>query len=274
MKYVAFALVLAFAGTASAAERTPTAVAVDYASGRVLFCQRCDEPAPPSSMSKLMTLELIFRALKQGELRLGDRLRVSQTTWRYARRTNDAKMGIDVGASVRIDDLLKGMIVQSAGDATIVLAEEIAGSEARFAEMMNRRAGELRLTNSHFANARGVTERRQYMSAADIARLCAHIIRTYPAYYRYFALAAFTWGGRQFYNRNALLGTAGVDGLKTGHTLAGGYGLAASSLRGTRRVIVVVNGQPTERAREREAWRLIELGFERLAGGSRGQVAR
>jgi D-alanyl-D-alanine carboxypeptidase (penicillin-binding protein 5/6) len=274
MKPLLLAVALVLPGAAFAADRTGTAVALDYATGRVLACEHCDQPGPPSSMSKLMTLEIVFRELKEGRLRLTDRLRVTQPAWRYARRTNDAKMDLQVGAEVTIEDLVKGVIVQSAGDACVLLAEEIAGSEADFAAMMNDRAGQLGLVNSHFVNARGIAERGQYMSARDIARLSAHLIRSYPAYYRYFGLPMFAWGGKRFYNRNPLLGMSGVDGLKTGHTLAGGYGLAASSLRGKRRVIVVVNGQSSERAREREAWRLIELGFARLTGAARHRAAR
>jgi D-alanyl-D-alanine carboxypeptidase (penicillin-binding protein 5/6) len=273
MKHTAAVLALMMPCAAFAAERTASAIAVDYTSGRVLACERCDLAMPPSSMSKLMTVEIVFQRLKDGRLRLTDRFRVSETAWRRAHRGNDAKIGLEIGSQVTVDDLLKGIVVQSGGDAAIVLAEAIAGGESNFAELMNARAHELGLDDSHFSNARGVAEPGHYMSAYDIARLAAHVIRAYPEYYRYFGLASFAFHGKRFYNRNSLLGMAGVDGLKTGHTLAGGYGVVTSALRGRRRVIVVVNGQETERAREREAWRLIEMGFDRLQAGA-GRAAR
>jgi D-alanyl-D-alanine carboxypeptidase (penicillin-binding protein 5/6) len=275
MKAVVFIAALLLPASAMAADRMASAVAIDYASGQVLACERCDRPAPPSSMSKLMTIELVFQRLRDGRLNLRDRLQVTQSTWRRAHRGNDAKLGLEVGTSVSVEDLLKGIIVQSGGDACLVLAEHIAGGEREFAELMNQRVRQLRLDDSHFANARGVAEPGQYMSARDIARLAGHLIRAYPEYYRYFGLATFVWNGKRFYNRNSLLGMSGVDGLKTGHTIAGGYGVVTSARRGTRRVIVVVNGQPSETAREREAWRLLELGFDRLGGGaSRARAAR
>jgi serine-type D-Ala-D-Ala carboxypeptidase (penicillin-binding protein 5/6) len=275
MRTAVFFAALLVPVSAFGADRTSSAIAIDFTSGNVLACERCERPMPPSSMSKLMTIELVFQRLKDGRLRLGDRLQVTQSTWRRAHRGNDAKIGLEVGSHVTVEDLLKGIIVQSGGDACLVLAEAIAGGEGEFAELMNDRAGELGLRESHFSNARGIAERGQHMSARDIARLAGHLIRTYPAYSRYFGLAMFAWNGKRFYNRNSLLGMSGVDGLKTGHTIAGGYGLVTSAQRGRRRIIVVVNGQPSETAREREAWRLLELGFDRLTGGaSRARAAR
>jgi D-alanyl-D-alanine carboxypeptidase (penicillin-binding protein 5/6) len=274
MKYAAFAFALLVPGAAFAADRVSSAIAVDYASGNILACERCERPVPPSSMSKLMTIELVFKRLKEGRLRLNDSFRVSERAWSRAHRGNDAKIGLQIGSSVTVDNLLKGIIVQSGGDACLVLAEAIGGGEPGFAEMMNTRAGELGLTDSHFTNARGISERGHRMSARDIARLAGHLIRTYPAYYRYFGLASFTWNGQRFYNRNSLLGMSGVDGLKTGHTVAGGYGVVTSAIRGKRRIIVVVNGLSSERARERETWRLIELGFDRMRGGAATHAAR
>lgn len=267
MKATVLMIALLVSGAAAASDVLPSAIAVDYASGEVLYCQRCERSMPPSSMSKLMTIELVFQRLKDGRLWSNDHFQVSHAAWRGAHRDDEAKMGLEVGSRVSIDDLLKGIIVQSGGDAGLVLAEAIAGSEQGFAALMNDRAAELGLEDSHFSNARGLTEAGQYMSAHDIARLAAHILRTYPEYYRYFGLARFAWNGKRFYNRNPLLGMDGVDGLKTGHTAAGGYGLAASALRGGRRVIVVVNGLPSDSARGREARRLLELGFDKLRDG-------
>lgn len=265
---IGIAIALLLPGAAFAADRVSTSIAIDYASGGVLACERCNDPMPPSSMSKLMTVELVFQRLQDGRLRLTDRFRMSENAWRRANRDGQARIGLDVGEMVSVDQLLKGVVVQSGSDAALVLAEAVGDSEAHFAELMNARARELGLQESHFANARGMVESGQYMSAYDIARLAAHIIRTYPDYYRYFGMATFVFNGKRFYNRNSLLGMAGVDGLKTGHTMIGGYGVVTSARRGNRRVIAVVNGLDSERSRERESWRLIEYAFDKLQGGA------
>ena len=243
-----------------------TAIVVDYASGDVLYCQRCEEPVPPSSMTKLMTLELLFQRLQDGDLNLDSRLHVSDRAWRRSRRDDgEARMELDRDSDVQVEDLIKGIIVMSGPDACLVVAEALAGSEADFARAMNDRAAELELTQSHFVNSRGMAEDGHYMSAHDLARLAIHMIVTYPEYYDYFGLVRFTWNGDTQENRNTLLTMdLGVDGLKTGHTTLGGYGLVASTLRNGRRLIVVVNGRRSEHERIDDARRLIERGYREL----------
>ena len=265
------------AGTAQAQPQTTAthALLVDYDTGEALFCKNCDQPMPPSSMSKLMTVELLFQRLKDGRLKPTDTFHVSENAWRQGQKSNESKMWVAVNSDVSIDDLLKGIIVQSGGDACLVVAEALGGSEAAFADMMNERGKELGLTNSHFVNSSGLPDPNHYMSAEDLAKLAAHLIRDYPEYYAYFALPEFTWSNIRQPNRNTLIGlNTGVDGLKTGHTLAAGYGITASSVRDGRRLVLVVNGLKSERERVEEGRRLLDIGYrefksyELLAAGA------
>ena len=252
------------AGTAHAQPQTTAthALLVDYETGEALFCKNCDQPMPPSSMSKLMTVELVFQRLKDGRLKLTDTMHVSENAWRQGQKTNESKMWVAVNSDVSVEDLLKGIIVQSGGDACLVVAEALASSEAAFAEMLNARAKELGLTNSNFVNSSGLPDPNHYMSAEDLAKLAAHVIRTYPEYYHYFVLPEFTWSNIRQPNRNTLIGpNTGVDGLKTGHTNAAGYGITASSIRDGRRLILVVNGLKSERERVEEGRRLFDIGY-------------
>jgi D-alanyl-D-alanine carboxypeptidase (penicillin-binding protein 5/6) len=256
-------------GAALAAIDTPASHAViyDYDSGEVLYCKNCDERMPPSSMSKLMTVELLFQRLKDGRLKLTDTFHVTENAWRQGLQSNESRMFLDLNSDVPIDDLLKGIIVQSGGDACVVVAESIGGSESGFADLENKRAKEIGLTQSHFANSSGMPDPEQYMSAHDLARLAAHLVHDYPQYYPYFAIRDFTWNkdakGKPITqaNRNRLLGSDGVDGLKTGHTDAGGYGMVSSAMRQGRRIITVVNGLTSDNERTSESRRLLDIGF-------------
>jgi D-alanyl-D-alanine carboxypeptidase (penicillin-binding protein 5/6) len=264
MGILIFSLMLAGGSAAQAQIQTDAkqAILVDYDSGEVLFCKACDEPMPPSSMSKLMTVELVFQRLKDGRLKPDTKFHVSVKAWRQGQKDNESKMWVAANSDVAVDDLLKGIIVQSGGDACVVVAEALGGTEDGFAEMENARAKELGLTHSHFVNSSGLPDPGQYMSAEDLAKLAAWIIRTYPDYYPYFALKEFTWSNIRQPNRNTLVDdNIGVDGLKTGHTEAGGFGMVASALRGGRRLIVVVNGMNSEHARIDESRRLLDLGY-------------
>jgi D-alanyl-D-alanine carboxypeptidase (penicillin-binding protein 5/6) len=265
---------LAFGLAASAAAMLPQAVqaeilttakqaiVVDYDSGETLFCKSCEEPMPPSSMSKLMTVELVFQRLKDHRLKPEDTLHVSETAWRQGQKDNESKMWVALNSDVSVDDLLKGIIVQSGGDACVVVAEALGSSEAGFSDMLNARAKELGLAHSHFVNSSGLPDPGQYMSAEDIAKLSSHIVRDYPDYYKYFAIPDFTWSKIRQPNRNTLVDeNIGVDGLKTGHTEVGGYGIVASSLRNGRRLILVINGMKSERERINEARRLLDIGY-------------
>jgi D-alanyl-D-alanine carboxypeptidase (penicillin-binding protein 5/6) len=251
-------------GTVQAQIVSPAAQAVllDYETGEVLYCKACDEQMAPSSMTKLMTVELIFQRLKDGRLSLTDTFPVSERAWRQGQTTNESKMWVELGSQVSVDDLLKGIIVSSGGDACVVVAEALGGTEEAFADMMSSRAEEIGLSNSHFVNSHGIAEPDHYMTAHDIAMLSAHLIREYPEHYHYFAIPEFTWSNIRQPNRNQLLfRNMGVDGLKTGHTEAGGFGIVASAERDGWRLISAVNGLGSEAERNAEAGRLLDVGF-------------
>jgi D-alanyl-D-alanine carboxypeptidase (penicillin-binding protein 5/6) len=195
--------------------------------------------------------------LKLGRLQLNQELPVSEKAWRM----EGSKMFVPLNGSVRVEDLIRGMIIQSGNDACIVLAEGIAGSEDQFVELMNAKAAELGLTNTHYANCTGWPDATQHMSVRDIATLAAHIIRDYPEYYHYDRETSFKYNGIEQQNRNTLVQKGIADGLKTGHTEAGGFGLVASCERGGRRIIVVVNGCTSMHQRAEEAEKLLEWAY-------------
>ncbi|GBD42200.1 D-alanyl-D-alanine carboxypeptidase DacA [bacterium HR39] len=235
------------------------AILMDYRTGQVLFAKNPDEPLPPASMSKLMTAYIVFERLEEGSLSLDDELPVSENAWRMG----GSQMFLEVGQRVKVEDLLRGMIVQSGNDACVVLAEALAGSEKAFAELMNRKARELGLRNSHFTNATGLHDPEHYMSVRDLAILAREIIRRFPQYYKYYSEKEFIFNGIRQFNRNPLLrkGTPGVDGMKTGYVEEAGYGLVVSAERDGRRLILVVTGLESARERAIEAERLLEFGF-------------
>ena len=259
-----FAFLLLFAVTsARAAETIETPAShvliMDYDTGLTLFEKNGDRPMPPASMSKLMTVEILFGKLKAGALKLDDTFLVSEKAWRMG----GSKMFVEVGKQVTIEDLIRGIIVASGNDACIVVAEGIAGSEEAFARMMTERAVELGMANSHFVDSTGLPDPEQYMSPHDLAILAAHLIREYPDYYPYFAETSFTYGIKNPQpNRNPLLYlNMGADGLKTGHTEVSGFGLVGSAVREGRRLILVVNGLSSDQERSAESKRLMDLGF-------------
>jgi serine-type D-Ala-D-Ala carboxypeptidase (penicillin-binding protein 5/6) len=237
------------------------AILLDLQSGQELYAKNPDLQLPPASMSKLMTALMVFERLKEGSLSLDDTMPVSEKAWRMG----GSKMFVEVGSRVRIEDLLRGIIVQSGNDACIVVAEGLGGSEEAFAEQMTRRGRELGLTNSTFTNASGWPEPRHLMTARDLATLARILITDYPEYYGIFAEREFTFSGIRQYARNPLLyGDSGADGLKTGHTNEAGYGLTASAVREGRRLVMVLTGlrRPEDRAREAEG--LLEYGFRQF----------
>lgn len=268
------ALAVAFAGRPAAAQLGQVEtiarqmILMDYDTGAVIFEKNSAEPMPPSSMSKLMTAYMVFEQLAAGKLRLDDSFPVSEKAWRM----QGSKMFVHVGDRVKVEDLLRGVIVQSGNDACIVLAEGIAGTEARFSELMTERAREIGLENSTFRNASGWPDPDHMMTARDLAILAREIIARFPQYYHFYAEKEFTYGvdGASKKpitqgNRNPLLyKDVGADGLKTGHTEAAGYGLTASAKRGDRRLILVVNGLKSMNERSRESERLLELGFSQF----------
>jgi D-alanyl-D-alanine carboxypeptidase (penicillin-binding protein 5/6) len=239
------------------------ALIVDFKTGVVLMEKRADERMPPASMSKIMTAYVVFSFLKEGRATLDDMLPVSEKAW----RTGGSKMFVMVGTRVRLEDLLRGMIIQSGNDACIVLAEGLAGSEEAFVEIMNRKAREIGLTGSHFANVTGLPHPDHYMTARDLATLAKRIITDFPEYYHYDSEKEFTYNGIRQGNRNPLLyKDLGADGLKTGHTEEAGYGLTASVVRDNRRIIMVLTGMRSMKERAQESERLVEWAFREFEG--------
>ncbi|HVY18248.1 MAG TPA: D-alanyl-D-alanine carboxypeptidase family protein [Rhodopila sp.] len=233
------------------------AYAMDYNTGATLLDKQGDDEMPPSSMTKLMTLYIVYSRLKEGRLKLDDELPVSEKAWRM----QGSKMFVQVGTSVRVEDLIRGVVVDSGNDAAIVLAEAIGGSEEQFVEIMNATAKKLGLTHSYFKNCTGWPDPEHHMSCHDIAVLAAAIIREFPMYYHYDSEKTFKYNGIEQQNRNPMVQKGTADGLKTGHTEAGGYGVVASSLRNGRRVILVLNGMATNRERSEDSERLMDWCF-------------
>jgi D-alanyl-D-alanine carboxypeptidase (penicillin-binding protein 5/6) len=229
----------------------------DYDTGATLLEKAADEEMPPSSMTKLMTLYLVYDQLKQGRLKLEDELPVTEKAWRM----QGSKMFVQIGSSVKVEDLIRGVVVQSGNDAAIVLAEAIGGSEEQFVEKMNAKAKELGLTHTFYKNCTGWPDPDQHMCARDIAVLAGHIIRSFPDYYHYDSEKTFRYNGIEQGNRNPMVQKGTADGLKTGHTDAGGYGLVASSKRNDRRVILVLNGMSSMHERAEESERLMDWAF-------------
>jgi D-alanyl-D-alanine carboxypeptidase (penicillin-binding protein 5/6) len=233
------------------------AFVLDYHSGASLMEKNADAEMPPSSMTKLMTIYLVYERLQQGKMKLDDELLVSERAWKMA----GSKMFVQVGTQVKVEDLIRGVIVQSGNDACVVFAEAISGSEEQFAELMNHKAKELGLTNSYFKNSTGWPDPEQHMSCRDIAMLALRIIHDFPEYYHYDSEKTFKYNNIEQGNRNPLVQRGTADGLKTGHTEAGGYGLVASGRRGERRVIVVLNGLDSMHQRAEEGERLMDWAF-------------
>ena len=235
------------------------AILYDVSTDTVLLEKDADMPMAPASMSKLMTVFMVFERLEAGHLSLEDTLPVSERAW----RKGGSRMFVELGSRVTLDELLQGIIVQSGNDACIVVAEGLAGSEEAFAAEMTRRGRELGLTGSTFKNATGWPDEGHLMTARDLATLAQAMIERFPERYsRYYSQTSFTHNGITQRNRNPLLyRDIGADGLKTGHTSISGYGLTASAVRDDRRLILVMNGLESPGQRAREAERLLEWGF-------------
>lgn len=230
---------------------------MDFNSGATLLDKDADGTMPPSSMTKLMTMYIVYGLLKSGRLTLNQELPVSEKAWRM----QGSKMFVPVGGQVRVEDLIRGVVVDSGNDACIVFAEAIAGSEEQFVELMNQKAKEIGLTNTVYKNCTGWPDPEQHMSCRDIATISRRVISEYPEYYHYDGERSFKYGGIEQENRNPLVQKGLADGLKTGHTDAGGFGVVGSALRGSRRVIVVINGLTSMHARREESERLLEWSF-------------
>ncbi len=238
------------------------AVLLDYETGEILYQKNSEEKMIPSSMTKVMTTYIVFERLKNGILNLDDEFTVSEKAW----KKGGSKMFLRHTERVSIDELLNGIIVQSGNDACITVAEGISSSEESFAELMNETAKKIGLTNSNFVNSTGWPDEGHYMSAKDIAVLARQIIKNFPEYYHYFSKEEYKYSNIKQKNRNSLLyRDLGVDGLKTGHTDDGGYGIVVSGENEGRRVLAVVNGLSSEMERADEAERLLNYGFRNFA---------
>ncbi|MBN8983841.1 MAG: D-alanyl-D-alanine carboxypeptidase [Rhizobiales bacterium] len=241
----------------------PTAILIEANSGSVLFEKNADDLRAPSSMMKLMTVEVVFHAIKQGDLKLTDAFKVSENAWRKGGApAGGSTMFAAIHSSVPVDDLLHGAIIQSGNDSCMVLAEGIAGGEKAFAEMMTKRARELGLTRSTFGNSTGLPDPDNKMTVRELSQLARHLIQTYPEFYKLFGQQEFTWNKIRQQNRNPLLKSLeGADGLKTGYTKEGGYGMVGSAVQNGTRLIVAINGLEDKDDRAAEAKKLLEWGF-------------
>ena len=230
----------------------------DYGSGNILAEENSDVSVDPASITKLMTAYTVFNELQSGNISLDDIVTISEKAW----RTPGSRMFVEVGKQVAVEDLLQGMIVQSGNDATVALAEYVAGSEDSFAALMNKHAEEIGLTGSHFMNSTGLPEENHYMTARDIAQLSTLLIRNYPEYYKWYSQKEYTFNDITQHNRNRLLWRdESVDGLKTGHTESAGYCLVTSAEKEGMRLITVVLGTSSDNARTDASQALLNYGF-------------
>ena len=246
-------------------------ILMDFQTGTVLEAKNADTKMPPSSMSKLMTAYLVFEALKTSKLSLDDQLTVSRRAWQEGgAASGGSTMFLDPNSKVKVEDLIKGMIVQSGNDACIVLAEGIAGSEEAFALAMTAKAKDLGLTNSHFVNSTGLPDDGQYMSAKDLALLTKRLIVDFPEYFPIYSETSFTYNNITQGNRNPLLYRvgSGADGMKTGHTSVAGYGLTGTAIRNGRRLVRVANGMDSIKDRDEESAKLLDYGFREFVNKS------
>src|SRR5499425_3063805 len=249
---------LAFDGDA------PTAILIEANSGSVLFEKNADELRAPSSMMKLMTAEVVFHAIKEGTVKLTDEYRISENAWRRGGApSGTSTMFAAINSKVSVDDLLHGAIIQSGNDACIALAEGMAGNERLFAtDVMTKRARELGLTKSTFGNSNGLPDPNNKMTVRELAKLARHIILDFPEFYKLFNEREFTWNKIRQQNRNPLLNSmTGADGLKTGYTKEGGYGMVGSAVANGIRLIVVINGLEDPDDRAQEAKKMLEWGY-------------
>jgi len=244
----------------------PHAVIIDAASGEVLFEKDARNPMPPASMTKIMTAELVFEALRDGTLSPETEFTVSEDAWRRGGvSSGSSTMFLKVGSKASVADLLKGVIIQSGNDACIVLAEGMAGSEDAFAQRMTERARAMGLTSATFRNSTGWPHPEHEISALDLAKLAQKQIEGFPEFYPLYAERDFTWNGIKQGNRNPILGrVTGADGMKTGSTEASGYGLVGSAKRGDDRRIIVINGLDSQSARRETATKLMEAAFSQF----------
>lgn len=271
----AFAVLLCCLGTlqASLAQDAPAfesqakhAILIDAKSGIIFYEKDANTAVPPASMSKLMTQAIVFDALKMGRLKIDQTFVVSENAWRKGGTlARGSTMYAELNSKVSIDNLLHGAIIQSANDACIAIAEGMAGSELGFSLLMDRKAKQLGMTNSSFANSTGLPDPKQRMSVADLARVARYIVNIHPDYFKIYSQPEFTWNKITQANRNPLLKDyPGADGMKTGYTKEAGYGMVGSATRDGRRLIMVVAGLTSIAERKLEAQKLLDWGFNQF----------
>lgn len=259
-----FVLILAPTAQAQLYEtRADTAFLMDAETGTILFSKDPDKLIPPASLAKLMTMEVVFHALKTGRLTMDDTFLVSENAWRTGgAMSGGSTMFAELGSSIRLEDLIQGVIVQSANDGCIIIAEGMAGSEENFAQFMTERARQIGLERSTFVNSTGLPAEGQFVTARELVKLAHHMWSEYPEYYRYYAQPDFTWNRILQRNRNPLLRMdIGADGMKTGFTTESGYGIVGSVERGDRRLFVAMSGMTSEAQRAEEARRILDWGM-------------
>jgi len=239
-------------------------IVVDMETGQVLHDRAADEVRHPASLTKVMTLYMVFDAIESGKLKLSDRLTVSKA----ASRAQPSKLGLKAGSTIKVEDAIRALVTKSANDVAMVIAEKLGGgSEAKFVVKMNAKAKELGMNATTFRNASGLPDKKQVTTARDMAKLAEAVYMDHKARYNYFSLSSFTWGKRKYMNHNELLRKVdGVDGIKTGFTNASGYNLMASAERGGRRVIAIMLGGTTGKSRDAHVRDLIEAAFLEIGG--------
>jgi serine-type D-Ala-D-Ala carboxypeptidase (penicillin-binding protein 5/6) len=257
---------LAQHGTASAppAITASHAILIDYENGSFLYEKAADTPFPPASLTKLMTMELVFQALEERRLSIDEPVLISPYAWKHGGApSHGSTMFASINSRVKVEDLIQGVVVVSGNDAAIALAEALDGNEALFAKHMTERAREIGLNTASFKNATGLYDPEHMISVRDLARLSAHIIREYPDYFPYYGQRDFTWNKIKQQNRNPLLDlNIGADGMKTGYVKESGYGMVGTAVQNDIRLIVVVNGSPGMKERSEDARKLLEWGFK------------
>jgi len=257
--------------------RAKQALLIDAETGTILFSKDPDKQIPPASLAKLMTMEVVFNAIKSGRLTLDDTFVVSENAWRRGgAMSGGSTMFAELKSSIRLEDLIQGVIVQSANDGCIIIAEGMAGSEENFAKLMTERAREIGLTTSVFKNPHGLPAEGQIVTVRELVKLAQHIWREYPEFYKYYAQREFKWNGILQRNRNPLLAmNIGADGMKTGYTQESGYAIVGSVERDGRRLFAAMSGMESENERAEEARKLLDWGiraFERVSLFDAGEM--
>ena len=264
--FLCIASLLAFVAQANAQlyqTRAQQALLLDADTGTVLFAKEADTKIPPASLAKIMTMEVVFNQLKNGKLSLQDNFFVSENAWRKGgTNSGGSTMFAKLNSEIPLEDLIRGVVVQSANDGSIIIAEGLGGSEAAFANLMNQRARKIGLNNSNFVNSTGLPAENQYVSLRDLSKLARHVITEYPNFYRYYSEPSFEWNNITQRNRNPLLRmNIGADGMKTGYTEASGYAIIGSAVRDGQRLITVLSGMESKKQRAEEARKILDWGF-------------